>query len=102
MIRPQGDVLYEVLEILPSLKSGVLVHVHDIFSPWDYPKSWIVDEVRFWNEQYLLEAFLSGSTNWEIVGALNFLTRNHFDAIHRACPFLTRDRNPGSFWIQRT
>ncbi|MBK9737009.1 MAG: class I SAM-dependent methyltransferase [Saprospiraceae bacterium] len=37
IIRPQGDVLFEYLEILPILKSGVLVHIHDIFTPEDYP-----------------------------------------------------------------
>ena len=67
----------------------------------DYPKSWIIDQVRFWNEQYILEAFLSGNTNWRIIGALNFLAINHFEALRRTCPFLTPKRDPGSFWIQR-
>lgn len=101
MVRPQGDVLFEFLEILPTLRSGVIVHVHDIFSPMDYPKSWIIDQVRFWNEQYILEAFLSGTSNWRIIGALNFLATNHFDALRKTCPFLTATRDPGSFWIQR-
>ena len=47
------------LEVLPSLKEGMIVHVHDIFSPKNYPRSWIEGEVRFWNEQYLVEAFMS-------------------------------------------
>ena len=59
MIRPQGDVLCEYLEILPTLRPGVLVHIHDIFTPRDYPDEWLIDEVKLWNEQYLLEAFLS-------------------------------------------
>ena len=50
MIRPQGDVLFEFLEVLPTLKKGVIIHVHDIFSPKNYPKEWLVDDVRFWNE----------------------------------------------------
>ena len=45
MIRPQGDVLKEYLEIIPSLKSGVMIHVHDIFTPRDYPDSWIREEL---------------------------------------------------------
>ena len=57
IIRPQGDVLFEYLESLPSLNRGVIVHIHDIFSPKDYLKEWVTNEVRFWNEQYLLEAF---------------------------------------------
>ena len=55
MIRPQGDILYEYLELLPILNTGVIIHIHDIFSPKDYPNEWVVEEVRFWNEQYLLE-----------------------------------------------
>ena len=53
-----SDVVFEYLEVLPRLKPGVLVHVHDIFIPFDYPRKWIVDEHKFWNEQYLLQAFL--------------------------------------------
>ena len=57
IIRPQGDVLFEYLELLPRLSKGVIVHVHDIFSPKNYLKQWLEDDVRFWNEQYLLKAF---------------------------------------------
>lgn len=104
MIRPQGDVLHEYLELLPRLGSGVLVHVHDIFTPRDYPAEWIIDQNRFWNEQYLLEAFLSHNSEFKVIGALNFLKHHHPDQISRCCPVLGSDittREPGSFWIQR-
>lgn len=101
IIRPQGDVLYEYLELLPSLNSGVIVHVHDIFSPHDYLKQWVVDEVKFWNEQYLLEALLTNNKNWKIIGALNYMHHQHYDALKRTCPFLDESRQPGSFYIQK-
>ena len=101
IIRPQGDVLYEYLELLPILKPGVIVHVHDIFSPRDYLKQWLVDEVKLWNEQYLLEAFLSGNREWKIIGALNYLHHTYYDELKRTCPFLNREREPGSFYIQK-
>ena len=101
IIRPQGDVLYEYLELLPILKVGVIVHVHDIFSPRDYLKEWIVDEVKFWNEQYLLEAFLTANKEWKVIGALNFLHHRHFDKLKKSCPFLSEEREPGSFYIQK-
>ncbi len=101
MIKPQGDVLAEYLEILPSLASGVIVHIHDIFSPRDYPANWVLDEVRFWNEQYLVEAFLTGNREWKIIGSLNFLYHNHHEALKAKCPFLTRKNEPGSFYLQR-
>lgn len=101
MIRPQGDVLFEYLELLPSLNKGVMVHVHDIFSPRNYPKEWLTDEVLFWNEQYLLEAFLSENGCWKIVGALNFLQHHHYEMLKSVAPFLSPGREPGSFYIQK-
>ena len=100
MIRPQGDVLKEYLEILPQLKPGVFIHVHDIFTPKDYPKSWITDDVRFWNEQYLLEALLTNTYRYEIIAALNFLKHNHFENLKLACPYLTTEHEPGSFYFK--
>ena len=104
MIRPQGDVLFEYLELLPRLRPGVLVHVHDIFSPRDYPARWLADEVKFWNEQYLLEAFLSCNGKFRIIGALNFLFHHHRDRLLEKCPVLKSKPGlePGSFWMVRT
>jgi predicted O-methyltransferase YrrM len=101
VIRPQGDVLFEYLEILPTLKVGVVVHVHDIFSPKNYPNRWLAEEVRLWNEQYVLEAFLTHNRDWKIIGALNYLRHHHYDQLSAVAPFLTSDREPGSFYIQR-
>ena len=66
MIRPQGDVLCEFLEILPLLNKGVVVHIHDIFTPKDYPADWIFNEHRLWNQQHLLQAFLSNNSRFRI------------------------------------
>lgn len=101
IIRPQGDVLFEYLELLPSLNKGVIAHVHDIFSPKNYPTGWLIDEVRFWNEQYLLEAFLSHNNSWRIIGALNFLHHNYYAELKSAAPFLSPEREPGSFYMQK-
>jgi hypothetical protein len=103
MIRPQGDVLFEYFEILPILKSGVLIHIHDIFTPKDYLDEWI-QSVCFWNEQYLLEAFLSYNSEFKIIGALNFLKHHYPDELTAACPVLREQlefREPGSFWLRR-
>jgi hypothetical protein len=103
MIRPQGDVLYEFLEILPSLNSGVVIHVHDIFSPKDYTKKHIVDDVLFWNEQYLLEAFLSCNNEFFIIGALNYLKTHFPDKLNAQLPVLRNHPHhlPGSIWIKK-
>ncbi len=101
MIRPDGDVLFEYLELLPTLRAGVIVHVHDIFSPRNYPAHWLVDKVLFWNEQYLLEAFLSHNGDWAIVGSLNYLKHHHYENLKAVAPSLTPAREPGSFYLQR-
>lgn len=101
VIRPQGDVLFEYLELLPTLKKGVIVHVHDIFSPRNYLEQWLDAEVKLWNEQYLLEAFLSNNRDWKIIGALNYLRHHHYDSLKSATPHLTPDREPGSFYLQK-
>jgi predicted O-methyltransferase YrrM len=98
IIRPQGDVLFEVLEILPILRPGVLVHFHDIFTPRDYPK-WKF--THFFNEQYLVEGFLTFNREFQIIGALNYLKYHWFDRLASKCPILKNepDSEPGSFWL---
>jgi len=100
MIRPQGDVLQEYLAIIPTLRPGVYVHVHDVFTPRDYLEEWVAGDVVFWNEQYLMEALLSGSSRYRVVAALNFLKRHNYDALKRVCPYLDEQREPGSFYFQ--
>ena len=101
IIRPDGDVLFEYLELLPTLSKGVIVHIHDIFSPRNYPEDWLAEKVLFWNEQYLLEAFLTHNSSWAIIGSLNYLRHHHYEGLKAAAPFLTPEREPGSFYIQK-
>lgn len=97
-----SDVQYELLEILPRLNKGVIVHFHDIFLPSEYLKEWVMTEHRFWNEQYLLQAFLLYNDSFKVLwgGAFMHLMQSNRlkDAFSSYDPFTTR---PGSFWIQR-
>jgi Predicted O-methyltransferase len=102
IIRPQGDVLFEYLEILPRLKPGVIVHIHDIFTPKDYLDEWVYGkEHRLWNEQYLLEAFLSFNKDFRIIGATNYLSHHYRKEFSEKCPVYAKEegREPGSFWM---
>jgi hypothetical protein len=101
VIRPCGDVLFQIMEILPVLKSGVFVHFHDIFSPRHYLREWLDKNVFLWNEQYLLEAFLCNNAWYRIVGALNFLHHAHFEPLAAICAQHRPHFEPGSFYIQR-
>ncbi len=100
IIRPQGDVLYEYQEILPQLQAGVYIHIHDIFTPKDYPEAWVVDNVWFWNEQYLLEVLLTNTARYEVVAALNFLQHRHQKRLGEVCPYLTPEHGPAAFYMR--
>lgn len=100
VVRPGGDVLYLFNQVLPSLASGVLVHVHDIFTPRDYPPDWIARRY-LWDEQYVLEALLTKNSSLEVVLALNLLHHEHRDALRAACPAAPSDhREPRSLWLR--
>ena len=103
IIRRQGDVLHEILYLLPQISRGVLIHIHDIFLPRDYPSEWAIFDRRLWNEQYLLEAFLTLNKEFEVVCALNWLSHNRRKEMEVAFPMMAHrlDAEPASFWIRR-
>ena len=102
VLRIGSDVQYEFLEILPRLRPGVLVHVHDIFLPGEYPRDWVLGpEHRFWNEQYLLQAYLIGNARTEVVWGSSWMHRRHPEALEKAFGSYDRGtRFPGSFWFR--
>lgn len=105
VLREGNDVQFEYLEILPRLKDGVYVHVHDISLPRRYPKCYF-DQGLFWNEQYLLQAFLAFNSRFETVWAGNYLLLHHPQLMLNAFPEITamRERFPASepsaFWMR--
>jgi hypothetical protein len=101
IIRPQGDILFEYLEILPNLAVGVNIHIHDIFTPCDYPKNMIQKEIRFWNEQYILESILLNSDNYEVIAPLNYLKNESLDELSKICPHMEIDFEPGSIYLKK-
>jgi predicted O-methyltransferase YrrM len=99
-VKIGGDVNYLFLEVLPRLNPGVIVHVHDIFFPFDYRRDWVMDEFRFWTEQYLLQAFLSYNSQFEVLMANRFLSYNYRNDLETAFPSLPALEG-GSFWMRR-
>lgn len=96
-----SDVQFLFAEVIPRLEPGVLVHVHDVFLPEHYPRRWVVDHLRFWNEQYVLQAFLSHNDHYRVVWASYFMARNHGDRLAAAFRSFHRDDEPASFWFER-
>ncbi|HEY2327597.1 MAG TPA: class I SAM-dependent methyltransferase [Gaiellaceae bacterium] len=95
-----GDVTYLVLEVLPRLASGVLVHFHDVFLPWHYPRAFVEREF-FWSEQYLLQAFLAFNDDFEILVAANLLARERTAQFAALVPSLDLVAPPSGFWLRR-
>jgi predicted O-methyltransferase YrrM len=62
-----SDVVRLYLQVLPRLKPGVVVHIHDIFLPSDYPRDAVLNKLWFWSEQYLLQAFLAFNNEFEVL-----------------------------------
>jgi methyltransferase family protein len=99
--RTGGDVTFLFLEVLPRLQPGVVVQVHDVFLPYEYSREWVVDALRFWNEQYLLQAFLAFNSAFRVL-----LANSYFDARQPGVLRSTFPTSPwwggGSFWFQRS
>jgi len=99
-----SDVKYELLDILPHLNKGVIIHFHDIFLPCEYPKEWVMTHHRFWNEQYGLHAFLLYNDSFKILWAASFMHLMHSNDLKNAISSYDLRKNwigPGSFWVQR-
>jgi hypothetical protein len=104
VVRIGGDVQHEFLEILPKLNPGVVVHIHDIFLPAEYPRKLIAKQHRFFSEQYLLQAFLAFNREFEVLWASSFMHLTHPDLLEQAFNSYKGRRElrwPGSFWMRR-
>ena len=96
-----SDVNRIFFEILPTLKSKVLIHFHDVFFPFEYPKSWVLDWNAFgWNEDYFLRAFLMYNTGFEIVFFNTFLEHFYRERFMRTMPDCLKHTG-GSLWIRK-
>jgi len=94
-----SDVNRIVFEVLPRLAPGVLVHVHDIYHGFQYPRKWVY-EGRAWNEAYLLRAFLMFNSAWEVVFYSSFIAARHPEAFASGLP--PAAESPGSsLWLRR-
>jgi predicted O-methyltransferase YrrM len=107
MLKFGSDVHYEYLEILPRLNKGVIVHIHDIFLPAEYPEDWLKKQHYFWNEQYLLQSFLTFNDSFEILWASNYLHIKYPDKLSSMSEsYSDYSKNkqwtgPSSFWIRK-
>ena len=102
VLKIGGDVQKIYLEILPKIRKGVLIHIHDIFLPAEYRKEVVLGRYWFWTEQYLLQAFLLFNDTFKVLWGSSFMHLNHPEKLEAAFSSYNRDeRWPASFWIRK-
>jgi hypothetical protein len=103
-VRLGGDVIFVVLDVLPRLKAGVVVHFHDVFLPWHYPRAWYEREEWYWAEQYLLQAFLAFNDQFEVLLGAQLVARERRERLEELLPLATHATSIGQFqslWLRR-
>lgn len=94
-----SDLTHIMFEILPALKPGVIIHFHDIFFPFEYPKTWVM-QGRNWNENYFIRAFLMHNNAYQIRLFSDYIYTHHEDAFLQM-PLAHRVRG-SSLWLEKT
>ena len=104
VVMPYGDTLTELISILPRLNKGVLVHIHDIFLPFDYMPNW-GDKNKVYTEQWLVALLLYGNQDWEVIWGSRLMMQGHSDVLLEMTkyPFNKGQVTPngGSLWLRK-
>jgi hypothetical protein len=96
-LKAGGDVPYLLLNVIPKLRAGVIVHIHDVFLPYDYPRRW-VQEYPAWDEQYVVQAMLQFGSSLDVVWPGYYVQKNRPE-ISSMLDFLTEGRAQ-SLWLR--
>lgn len=98
-----SDVNHIYFNILPFLKPGVKIHIHDIFFPMEYPEKWVIKESRGWNEIYLLRAFLSFNNQFKVLFFNSLVEKKYEDYLQKNMPLFFKEAKTvcGGIWIER-
>jgi hypothetical protein len=91
-----------ILDVLPRLAPGVVVHVHDIYLPFEYPRGFAETFGLYWAEQYMLQAFLSMNEHYEILLGNVALGRLRGEAFFPHVPAWALPGGGSAMWLRRT
>lgn len=95
-----SDVVDSLFRIFPVLAAGVLIHIHDIFYPFEYPSDWVIANERSWNEAYLLRAFLTGNPDYRILFFSDWFYKCRRALVAAQMPLCIGHRG-GSLWLRK-
>ncbi|MGW6443648.1 class I SAM-dependent methyltransferase [Lentzea sp. NPDC055074] len=97
-----SDVNHLYFEVIPRLRPGVRIHIHDIFLPAEYPHDWVITENRSWNEQYLVRAFLMYNKDFRVLYGSAYAHHRHENLVADALQLPgRRSFGGGSLWLER-
>jgi hypothetical protein len=97
-VKEGSDVIHIICNLLPKINKKIYVHFHDIFLPFCFPQDWVVEESRYWEEQYLLYAFLLGNKNAKVFYG-STLCAHYFPELMAEFTF-SKFSGGGSIWFE--
>jgi hypothetical protein len=98
-VRPGNDGTFIYSVILPRIRENVLIQIHDVFLPYDYPFDLLMADASEWNEQYLVQAMLASGCAFEVIWPGYFLQRTRSDFVS-LFPHNTGERAQ-SLWLRK-
>jgi hypothetical protein len=98
--KTASDVLDYLFRVIPSLNAGVIVHIHDIFCPFEYPRAWIEEQNRSWNEAYILRAYLHGASSLRVLYWSDWFFKCRRSLLETRMPLCATHRG-GSLWLEK-
>ena len=100
IVKTGSDVVHHLFDVLPALKPGVMVAIHDVFYPFEYLKHWVMEDNRSWNELYVLRAFLTNNAEWRVLFFNDYFAIAHWDLVTTHLPPM--QINPGgTLWLEK-
>jgi len=100
LLKTGSDVCFELFEILPILRPGVIVHFHDVSCAFEYPRNWVLDDWRGWNETYAVHAFLMYNSAFKVL-FFNDYFGHKYGADSRVGSVPAIFKSGGSLWLRR-
>lgn len=100
VVKTGSELNYLIFSVLPLLNKGVKIHIHDIFFPFEYPREWVIEQKRGWNEAYLIRAFLMYNEAFKIISFNSFLETHHQGMLQEHFPVILKGEG-SSLWLSK-
>ena len=100
VVKTGSDCVHVYLRLLPQITKKIYVHIHDIFLPKGYPIAWLNQEHNFWNEQYLLLAWLMDNARTKVLYCSGYNEIRNTDLMEALSHGRYEGMNGGAVWIE--